>query len=46
MTFFFQNFAQKPIPWIVLALVPLLAVFGTGPGPGLDLDGPGGLETP
>ena len=41
----FYNFAQKSIPWVVLALVLLLAVFGAGPCPGLDPDGPGGLET-
>ena len=32
------------MPWV--ALVLLLDVFGTGPGPGLDPDGPEGLETP
>ena len=42
---FFYNFAQKAILWVVLALVPLLAVFGTGPGPGLGPDGPGSPET-
>ena len=42
----FYNYAQKSILWVVLALVLLLAVFGTGPGPGLDPDGPKGLETP
>ena len=45
-SFCFYNFAQKAILWVVLALVPLLAVFGAGAGPGLDPDGPGGLETP
>ena len=38
------NFAQKSIPWVVLALVLLLAVFGAGPGPKLDPDGAGGPE--
>ena len=42
----FYNFAQKSIPWVVLALVLLLAVFGAGPCPGLDPDGPGGPEKP
>ena len=42
----FYNYAQKSILWVVLALVLLLAVFGTGPGPGLDPDGPGGPEKP
>ena len=43
----FYNYAQKSILWVVLALVLLLAVFGTGPGrPGLDSDGPEDLETP
>ena len=40
----FYNFAQKSIPWVVLALVLLLAVFGAGPGPKLDPDGTGGPE--
>ena len=40
------NFAQKSIPWVVLALVLLLAVFGDGSGPGLDPDGPGVPEKP
>ena len=40
------NFAQKSIPWVVLALVLLLAVFGTGTALGLDPDGPGGPEKP
>ena len=40
------NFAQKSIPWVVLPLVLLLAVFGAGAGPGLDPDGPGGPEKP
>ena len=40
------NFAQKSIPWVVLALVLLLAVLSAGPGPGLDPDGPGGPEKP
>ena len=44
-SFCLNNFAQKSILWVVLALVLLLAVFGTGHGPGLDPDGPGGLET-
>ena len=39
-SFCFYNFAQKAILWVVLALVPLLAVFGTGPGPALSPDGP------
>ena len=38
----FYKFAQKSIPWVVLALVLLLAVFGAG----LDPDGPGGPEKP
>ena len=45
-SFCFYNFAQKSIVSVVLALVLLLAVFGAGPCPGLDPDGPGGLETP
>ena len=45
-SFCFYNFTQKSIPWVVLALVLLLTVFGTGPGPGLDPDGPVGLEKP
>ena len=45
-SFCFFNFAQKSILWVVLALVLLLAVFGAGPGPGLDPDGPGGPEKP
>ena len=40
----FYNFAQKSIPWVVFALVLLLAVFGTVNAPGLDPDGPGGPE--
>ncbi len=43
-SFCLNNFAQKSISWIVLALVLLLAVFGAGLGPGLDPDGPGGTE--
>ena len=43
--FCFYNFPQKSIVWDVLALALLLAVFGAGPCPGLDPDGPGGLET-
>ena len=39
-SFGLYNFAQKSIPWVVLALVLLLAVFGAGPCPGLDPDGP------
>ena len=39
-------FAQKSIPRAVLALVLLLAVFGAGPGRGLDPDDPGGPEKP
>ena len=42
---FFYNFAQKAILWVVLALVPILAVFGTGPDPGLGPDGPESPET-
>ena len=45
-SFCLYNFAQKSISWVVLALVLLLAVFGAGPGPGLDPDGPGGWEKP
>ena len=45
-SFCLYNFAQKSISWVVLALVLLLAVFGAGPGPGLDPDGPGGPEKP
>ena len=45
-SFCFYNFVQKSIPWVVLALVLLMAVFGDGPVPGLDPDDPGGLETP
>ena len=45
-SFCLYNFAQKSIPWVVLALVLLLAVFGTGTAPGLDPDGPGGPEKP
>ena len=45
-SFCLYNFAQKSIPWVVLALVLLLAVFGPGPGPGLGPDGLGDLETP
>ena len=45
-SFCFYNFAQKSILWVVLALVLLLTVFGAGPGPGLDPDGPRGLEKP
>ena len=41
-----HNYAHKSIPWVVLALVLLLAVFGAGTGPGLDSDGPGGPEKP
>ncbi len=41
----FYNYAQKSILWVVHALVLLLAVFGAGPCPRLDPDGPGGLET-
>ena len=41
----FYNYAQKSILWVALALVLLLAVFGTGSGPRLDPDGPEGLET-
>ena len=41
-----NNFAQKSILWVVLALVLLLPVFGAGPGPGLDPDGPAGPEKP
>ena len=40
---------REPIfymPCVVLALFLLLAVFGAGPGPGLDPDGPGGPEKP
>ena len=44
--FCFNNFAQESIPLVVLALVLLLAVFGTGTAPGLDPDGPGGPEKP
>ena len=44
--FSFYNYAQKSILWDVHALVLLLAVFGAGPGPGLDPDGPGGPEKP
>ena len=43
-SFCLYNFAQKSIPWVVLALVLLLAVFGAGPGPKLDPDGTGGPE--
>ena len=43
-SFCLYNFAQKSIPWVVLALVLLLAVFGAGPGPKLDPDGAGGPE--
>ena len=43
---YYYNFAQKSIIWVVLALVLILAVFGAGPCPGLDPDGPGGLKTP
>ena len=45
-SFCFYNFAQKSIVLVVLALVLLLAVFGTGTAPGLDPDGPGGPEKP
>ena len=45
-SFCLYNFAQKSIPWVVLALVLLLAVFGTGTALGLDPDGPGGPEKP
>ena len=45
-SFCFYNFAQKSVPWVVLALVLLLAVFRTGPGPGLDPDVPGGPGRP
>ena len=38
------NFAQKSIPWVVLALVLLLDVLGTGPGPELYPDGHKGHE--
>ena len=41
-SFYFYNFVQKSILWVVLALVLLQAVLGPGLGP----DGPGGLETP
>ena len=41
-SFCFYNFVQKSILWVILTLVLLLTVFG----PGLGLDGPGGLETP
>ena len=44
--FCLYNFAQKSISWVVLALVLLLAVFGTGTCLGLDPDGPGGPEKP
>ena len=44
--FCFYNFAQKSISKVVLALVLLLTVFGAGPGPGLDPDGPVGPEKP
>ena len=40
--FGFNNFPQKSSLGVVLALGPLLAVYG----PGLDPDGPGGLEKP
>ena len=40
--FCLYSLAQKSISWVVLALVLLLAVFGTGMAPGLDPDGPGG----
>ena len=45
-SFFKYNSVQKSIPWVVLALVLLLVVFGTGSGPGLDPDGPGVPEKP
>ena len=45
-SFCLKNFAQKSIPWFVLAIVLLLAIFGAGPSPGLDSDGPGGPEKP
>ena len=45
-SFYYYNFAQKSIIWVVLALVLILAVFGAGPCPGLVPDGPGGLEIP
>ena len=45
-SFCLYNFAQKSIIGVVLALVLLLAVFGAGPCPRLDPDGPGGLEKP
>ena len=38
--FGFNNFPKKSSPGVVLALGPLLAVYGPGLGP----DGPGGLE--
>ena len=40
------NYAQKTNHWVVLAFVLLLAVFGTGPDPGLDPNGPECLEPP
>ena len=45
-SFWLYSFAQKSIPWVVLALVLLLAVFGAGIAPGLDPDGPGGPKKP
>ena len=41
-SFSFYNYAEKSIPWVVLALALLLPVFGAEPGPELDPDGPGG----
>ena len=44
-SFCFYNFAEKLIPWVVLAVVLLLAVSGPEHCSEVGPDGPGGPET-
>ena len=44
-SFCFYNFVKKSIPWVILALVLLMAVFGAGIELNPDGPGPGGAET-